>query len=149
MRNLMCACLLLFAGRAAPVSAQGDKVQRFFDPLPSKLRAVKTLSNHDRGFGGSNDFYLLSKEFLGKHTEKEFKLMLRDRNPVVRAMGLLCLAEVDAREHYLILLYHTKDKEEVYLHEGCVVSKITVGEFARWLLNNPRFLDPDGKRPAV
>jgi hypothetical protein len=139
----------MFAGFAAPALAQGDNSQRFFDPLPSKLRAVKVLSNHDRGFGNSNDFYLLSREFLTKRTEKDFRLMLRDRNPVVRAMGLLCLAEVDAREHYLALLYHTKDEEEVYLHEGCVVSKITVGEFARRLLKNPHFLDPDGKPHAA
>jgi hypothetical protein len=149
MKKLLCACLLMFAVCATPTLAQGDKPQRFFDPLPSKLRAVKTLSNHDRGFGNANDFYLLSREFLTKRTEKDFKQMLRDRNPVVRAMGLLCLAEVDAREHYLVLLYHTKDGEEVYLHEGCTVSKITVGEFARRLLNNPHFLDPDGKPHAA
>ena len=149
MRRLMCACLLLFAGCVMPVLAQGAKPHPFFDQLPSKLRAVKALSNHDRGFGGSNDFYNLSKEFLRNRKVKDFKLMLHDRNPIVRAMGLLCLAQADADEHYLTLLLHTKDKEEVYLHEGCIVSKITVGEFARRLLDNPYFLEPDGKRPAM
>jgi hypothetical protein len=113
------------------------------------LRALKSLSNHDPGFGGRNDFYILSKEFLRRGTVKEFRAMPHDRNPVVRAMGMLCLAQTDADEHYLTLLLHTNDEAEVYLHEGCIISKITVGEFARRLLSNPYFLDPEGKRPAV
>ena len=148
MRKLICACLLLFPISLLPVFAQDAKPHPFFDPLFSKLWAVKSLSNYDRGFGGSNDFYKLSKEFLRKRTVADFKLMLRDRNPVVRAMGLLCLAQADVDEHYLVLLSHTKDKEEVYLGEGCIVSKITVGEFAQRLLSNPYFLNPEGKRPG-
>ena len=148
MRKLMCAALLLLAGYVSPVVAQGDK-QSFFDMLPTKLRAVKSLSNHDPGFGGGNDFYILSREFLRRGTVKEFKAMVRDRNPIVRAMGLLCLAQADTDGHYLTILLHTKDEEEVKLHEGCIVSMITVGEFARRLLNNPYFLDPEGKPPAM
>ncbi len=148
MRNLLCASLLLLAGCVSPIFAQGER-QPFFDPLPTKLRAVKYLSNHDRGFGGRNDFYLLSKELLSRGTVKEFKAMARDRNPIVRAVGLLCLAQTNADENYVMLLLHAKDKAEVYLHEGCIISKITVGEFARRLLGNPYFLDPEGKRPAM
>jgi len=149
MRRLICACLLLFVGCVAPVLAQDARPHSFFDQLRAKLRAVKSLSNHDRGFGGSNDFYRLSKGFLRKREVKDFKMMLHDRNPILRAMGLLCLAQADADGHYLTLLLHTKDKEEVYLHEGCIISKITVGEFARRLLDNPYFLEPEGKRPAM
>ena len=148
MRNIICVALFLLVGCASPAIAQVD-TRPFFDTLPARLRAVKSLSNHDPGFGGRNDFYLLSKEFLRRGTVKEFKAMARDRNPIVRAMGLLCLAQTDADEHYLTLLLHTKDKEEVYLHEGCIVSKITVGEFARRLQENPYFLEADGKHPAV
>ena len=149
MRRLACACVLLLIGCVAPASGQGEKPHTLFDPLSSKLRAIKVLSNHDRGFGGSNDFYVLSKEFLEHRTVKDFKRMSSDFNPIVRAMGLLCLAQTDAEEHYLTLALHADGKEEVYLHKGCIVSKITIGEFARRLLNNPHFLDPEGKRPAV
>ena len=149
MRMLMCACSLLLLSSLMPAFAQDAKQRPFFDPLPSKLWAVKALSNHSRGFGGSNDFYQLSKEFMRKRTVKDFELMLHDRNRIVKAMALLCLAQVDAEQYYRTLLAHIKDKEEVYLHEGCVVSRITVGEFTQRLLINPYFLDPDGKRPSV
>ncbi len=148
MSKLMCAALLLLASCASPVVAQGEK-QPFFDTLPAKLRAVKYLSNHDRGLGGRNDFYLLSKELLSRGTVKEFKAMARDRNPIVRAMGLLCLAQTNADENYVMLLLHAKDKAEVYLHEGCIVSKITVGEFVQRVMSNPHFLEPEGRRPAM
>jgi hypothetical protein len=148
MKSLICACLLL-TFCVAPVFPQGAKPTQLYDPLSSKLRAVKWLSSHDRGFGGGHDFYLLSKEFLATRTAKDFKRMVNDRDPIVRAMGLLCLAQADADELHLALVLHTGDKAEVYLHEGCIVSKITVGEFARRLLSNPYFLDPEGKRPAM
>ena len=148
MGRLICVGLL-FVCCSAPVFAQGDRPRLLFDPLSAKLRAVKVLSNYDRGFGSRNDFYLLSKEFLEYRTVKDFKRMARDRNPIVRAMGLLCLARMDADEYSLMLALHPEDKEEVYFWQGCNVSRITVEEFARRLLSNPNFLDPGGERTAL
>ena len=118
-----------------------------FDGLPSKLRKVTALSNHQPGWG-RNDFYKLSKEFLKNRSTTDFRFMLNDNNPIVRAMGLLCLAQSDADEHSFTLLGHTGDKEEVYLHDGCLISKISIGQFAQRLLANPYFLEPEGKAPA-
>jgi hypothetical protein len=148
MRRLICIGFL-FVCCSASVLAQGNRPHLLFDPLSAKLRVVKVLSNYDRGFGSPNDFYLLSKEFLEHRTVKDFKRMARDRNPIVRAMGLLCLAQTDADEYSLMLALHSEDKEEVYFWRGCIVSKITVGEFTRQLMSNPYFLEPGGKRPAA
>jgi len=141
--------LLLLVGLAAPVFAQGDKRDSFFDPLLRRLRVVKALSNYDRGFGSPNDFYVLSKEFLAGRSVKDFRRMVNDRNPIIKAMGLLCLAQTDADQLHLTLALHAEDNEEVYLWQGCNVSRITVGEFARRLTSNPYFLDPEGRRPAT
>src|SRR5918993_2274597 len=118
--------LLLLAGCVTPVLGQNAKPWPIFDNLHSKLRKVTALSNHQPGWG-TNDFYKLSKEFLKKHTIRDFRFMLNDRNPIVRAMGLLCLAQSKADEHDLALLLHTDDTEEVYLQDGCILSRITIG----------------------
>ena len=75
--------------------------------------------------------------------------MVHSRNPIVKAMGLLCLAQLDSDKYWLTLLSHGKDNEEVYLHQGCIVSKVTIGEFTQRLLSNPYFLDSAEKRPAM
>ena len=75
--------------------------------------------------------------------------MLNDKNPIVRAMGLLCLAQSGVDEYSSTLFAHTGDTQEVYVRHGCIVSKITIGEFARRLLQNPYFLEPEGKAPVM
>ncbi len=148
MKKAMFVCCLLLASGFTPALSQDFKSRSFFDQLPTKLRSVKWLSNYDPSFGGGNEFYKLSKEFLRSYRTEDFEQMVDDRNPVVRAMGLLCLAQVAVDSHFLILLSQIKDKEEVSLSEGCLISKITVGEFARRLLRNPYMLEAEGRRPA-
>lgn len=101
------------------------------------------------GWSGKPEFFELSKESLWAGTERDFKRFLSDRNPAVRAMGLLCLTQTDFDKHFLTLFSHTKDKREVSLAHGCIVSRITVGEFANRLLANPYFLEPEGKKPVM
>ena len=132
-------CLLLLAGMT---TAQAQQTAKPLDPLMSDLLRVKWISNHDPGFGSPNEFYKLSKHFLGNYTTADFRRMLNDRNPIVRAMGLLCLAQSANDESLWVLLSHSEDKAVVYLHQGCLVSRITIGEFAKRLLVNPDFLDP-------
>ncbi len=131
-------------------SLKSEHLYSSFGNSLSKLRAVEVLSDYEPvGWTGKNKFYQLSKDILGSGTEQDFKRMLHDRNPVVRAMGLLCLAQTDSDKHFLTLLSHTKNKEEVSLAHGCVVRRITVGEFAKWLLYSPYFLEPEGKKPSM
>jgi hypothetical protein len=141
MRNLITACCIAILGSFAVVEAQGIK-PRGFDPAMNKLLTVKWISNHDPGFGGSNEFYKLSKELLKSHGPSDFRRMVNQRNPIVRAMGLLCLAQTDRDQYFLLLLSHWTDPEQVSLQQGCIGSKITVGEFVQRLFVNPYFLDP-------
>src|SRR5687768_10891750 len=148
MNKILTVCCLVLLGNTGIALSQISK-PRGFDPLSTKLVSVTWLSNHDPGFGGGNAFYKLSKDFLESHDSSDFKRMLHSRNPIVKAMGLLCLAQLDFDKYWLTLLSHWNDNEEVYLHEGCIVSKITIGEFTQRLLSNPHFLEPQRKRPAM
>ena len=140
---LFVSIVLLFVmlGGFGVAEAQVAK-PRGFDPSMNKLLTVKCISNHNSGFGGSNDFYQLSKEFLKSHDASDFRRMVNQHNPIVRAMGLLCLAQLDRDQYFLLLLSHWTDPEEVSLHEGCLVTHITVGGFVQRLFVNPHFLDP-------
>lgn len=148
MKRIVIVCCLVLLGNVELAWSQSAR-QHGFDPLMTKLVSVKWLSNHDPGFGGSNEFYKLSKEFLKTHNRSDFQRMVYSRNPIIKAMGLLCLAQVDSDKYWLVLLSHWQDNEEVYLHQGCIVSKITIGEFTQRLLLNPYFLDPEEKRSAM
>jgi hypothetical protein len=141
MTKVVVAVFLVLLGNATIAEAQSKKPFTL-DFQSGRLLRVKWISNHDPGFGGSNEFYRLSKELLKSYKLEDFKRMANQRNPIVRAMGLLCLAQADSGESMLILLSHWNDVEEVYLHQGCFVSRITVGEFAQRLIMNPHFLDP-------
>ena len=141
MRNLITACVIAMLGSFAVVEAQHVK-PRGFDPAMNKLFTVKWISNHDRGFGGDNEFYKLSKELLQTHDAADFERMVNQHNPIVRAMGLLCLAQTDRSQYVLLFLAHWKDPEQIALHQGCIVSQVTVGEFVQRLFVNPYFLDP-------
>jgi hypothetical protein len=140
MTNLIIACSFVMLCGFGVADAQVVR-SHGFDPSMSKLLTVKWISNHNRSFGGSNDFYQLSKEFLKSHDSSDFRRMVNQRNPIFRAMGLLCLAQLDRDQYFLLLLSHWTDPEEVSLHEGCFVTRITVGEFVQRLLVNPRFLN--------
>jgi len=139
MTNLIIACSFVMLCGFGVADAQVVR-SRGFDPSMSKLLTVKWISNHNRSFGGSNDFYQLSKEFLKSHDSSDFRRMVNQRNPIFRAMGLLCLAQLDRDQYFLLLLSHWTDPEEVSLHEGCFVTRITVGEFVQRLLVNLAFL---------
>jgi len=140
MTNLIIACSFVMLCGFGVADAQVVR-SRGFDPSMSKLLTVKWISSHNRSFGGSNDFYQLSKEFLKSHDSSDFRRMVNQRNPIFRAMGLLCLAQLDRDQYFLLLLSHWTDPEEVSLHERCFVTRITVGEFVQRLLVNPRFLN--------
>jgi hypothetical protein len=140
MTKVGVAVFLVLLGNATIAEAQSKKPFTL-DFQSGRLLRVKWISNHDPGWW-KNEFYQLSKELLKSYKLEDFKRMANQRNPIVRAMGLLCLAQADRDESILILLSHWNDAEEVYLHQGCIVSRITVGEFAQRLLMNPHFLDP-------
>ena len=141
MKKLITVCCLLLLGGITTAQAQ-SATPVTLDPLMTQLLKVKWISNYDPGFGSPNEFYKLSKQFLKSHTTSDFRRMINHLNPIVRAMGLLCLAQTAKDDSFMVLLSHSNDGAVVYLSRGCFRSEITVGEFAKRLLINPDFLDP-------
>ena len=144
MRFLITICCFVMLGSCAVAEAQVLR-PRSIDPEMNKLVKVKWLSNYDRGFGSDNEFYKLSKEFLKTHDSKEFRQMVNHSNLIVRAMGLLCLAQTDWDQAFDLLMSHWQDSEVIFLHQGCFVTQLTMGKFVQRLFVNPRFLDPPGR----
>ncbi len=84
------------------------------------------------------DFYTVSLIVSEPFEEEKFLDMLQNDNPVVRAMGLICLARENP------LLYKEKihslyaDTASVaYVPGGCVVIGITIGDLARNIIEEP------------
>ena len=118
--------------------------------LVFELRGVKEVSGSRVGWGGrAGAFFLLSEEFLRYGTEDDFKQMLDDRNPVVRVMGLVCLAQLDAGDRAALIGSRVGDGGEVRLFVGCVTTRATVGGIASRLLSDPNFLGHRSKPSAA
>jgi len=105
-----------------------------------KLRTVKEVSSATPGWSPPGEFFLLSEELLRYGNEEEFKKLLEDENPIVKVMGLVCLAQLDFEKHSQTLRAHAIDKEVVVLHAQCSVINLKVGQIAEMLLKNPNFL---------
>lgn len=113
-----------------------------------QLRKIKSITGSAVGFAARpGEFFELSKVFLQKGKKEDFLKLTSDENPAVRSMGIFCLAK------------HTKSAEKLKLHitdssilyycpGGCMVSRITVGNFVRNLLLNVNHLEYP-KKPIV
>lgn len=114
------------------------------ESLEAEINKLKTI-DHVTGnavymSGTPGDFFILSKVFIQKGTEKDFLKMAEDENPVVRCMGLLCLAQ--NKQSLNVLKEHIADRDIVhYCPGGCMVGRITVGGFVRELFNNANHLE--------
>ncbi len=115
-----------------------------FNSAVTHLRSVDRIETPYIGFSATparRRFYKLSKVCVTYGTAEDFKDLLGDRNPMVRAMGLACLVQVDPEAHEEVVRNHTADAGMIGMLEGCVASKITVGEFARRLIEDPEYLE--------
>ena len=80
------------------------------------------------GYGGApHPFYLLALTIAEEGSEEEFRSMLSDSNPAVRAMGIVCLA-MNEKEYPLLI---GDNAEIVVFPGGCVGYHTTLFEFSR------------------
>ena len=115
-----------------------------FEKAINYLRTVERIETPYIGFSGMRAhrrFFRISKVCLASGGEEDFKRLLQDKHPMVRAMGLTCLAKLGLDEHGEKLTEFVQDKGKIALLEGCVASTITVGQLAVWLLDDPDVLD--------
>lgn len=152
MRRQIClffvAVTMLLGGCARVHGQTVDRKQPFRTPdkryevrsIVWKLRSLKQVSSATPGWSPPGEFYKLSVELLRYGSEDEFEKLLKDENPLVRVMGLVCLAQLDFEKHTQTLRAHAIDKAVVTLAHGCEISHPTVGRIAGMLLKNPDFL---------
>lgn len=152
MRRQIClffVAVTMSPGGCARIHGQTvDRTQTFRTPdkryevrsIVWKLRSLKLVSSATPGWSPPGEFYKLSLELLRYGSEDEFEKLLKDENPLVRVMGLVCLAQLDFEKHSQTLRAHAIDQAVVALSDGCVISHPTVGRIAGMLLQNPDFL---------
>lgn len=93
------------------------------------------------GYAASEgEFYRLSKIFLKSGKVEYYKWLLKDKNPVVRMMGLVCLAQTLSRAEFEnIARSQANDNERVDYMMGCFILHATVGKIAAELVKDPNF----------
>jgi len=114
------------------------------EPLESEieqLRKIERVTGSAVGVGGGpGEFFTLSKVFLQKGKEEDFLKLTKDENPVVRSMGILCLAK--QKKSVSTLKEFLSDHGVIkYFPYGCVGSFFSVGYFVRRLLIDVNHLD--------
>ena len=95
-----------------------------------QLRKIERVTGSAVGIGGLGEFFELSKVFLRKGKEEDYLNLTEDENPVVRSMGILCLAKHTKSANKL--KKHITDSGIIYYFPGgCIGTRITVGKFVR------------------
>ena len=127
------------------VSESGIGVDCQSPRFESVLRKVRLLESVSYRVGWAlepGDFYKLSQECLREGTVESFKAMLKDENPIVRVMGLICLAKsVNAEEFSVIAKRLFADNAQLRYTNGCVLNqRMTVGVIAERLAEHKFFL---------
>ena len=139
-RFVLCGLIALLG--ALPCIAQGSRPKQAgkFNAAIVELRKVKTVASTHTGVAGVPSLFgEVSLELLKYGTEEDFFSLLEDKSPVMRSMGLYCLAQKDVKKHADVIKRFVEDKERISLVVGCEVNEnATVGEVARLLLGNPR-----------
>jgi len=88
----------------------------------------------DRG-----EFYEFAQKIMKEAERSELRGLLRERDPIARAMGIVCLARhLPETEPDIRGLYNDREVVEVR-PLGCMVTTMTVGEFAREIVTSREF----------
>ncbi|MHC4351479.1 MAG: ankyrin repeat domain-containing protein [Planctomycetota bacterium] len=122
--------------------AELDRLLR--EVATAQLDNLGTVSGSAVGFAARpGAFYTISLILSEPFEEAEFLKMTRDDNPVVRAMGLICLARHDRTRYEETIQSFYSDRTEVrYMPMGCILGGTTLGELAMRILQDPDALDP-------
>ena len=95
-----------------------------------------TISGFAVGVGPEpGQFYLLSNQISEVGNENQFRQMLTDSCPAVRAMGLVCLA----KHNYSFDILENDKTEILALPFGCGGISMTLEEFSEQLKNDLEF----------
>ena len=142
MKRTIILCML-----ALPVvsTAETNTCQQ----LILQLQGVTEVAGSAVGFAGTpGRFYSLSRDFLAQGSEPDFHRMLNSTNPVVRLMGLYCIANTHTNVSTLWLpasMFIDATKVS-YAPGGCSVMRVGVSDIARDFIRDPECLGPSHKK---
>ena len=98
----------------------------------------------------AGEFHKLSEECLRYGSLEDFKTLLREESPILRVLGLICLAKSVGPGEFLAIakpLY--VDRARVRITNGCILNQsATVGAIAEQLVRDRFFLASEDKSPA-
>ena len=141
--------LLPFGSALAADGGDNERAANFRVAV-DKLRSVEVIGGSATGFTlAPGEFFKLTQEFLKNGTTEDFKGLLEDKNPVVRVMGLVCLAQSDRAAYAEIARAQRRDRADVSYMIGCVIRHATVAQLADRLADNPFFFGrEEGQLPT-
>ena len=157
LRIVSLTCVLL-SGSAAPAQETLNRAlqvdvavsQSAFSAVIRKVRLLESVSYRVGWTLEPGDFHKLSEECLRYGSLKDLKALLGDESPILRVLGLICLAKSVGPEEFLAIakpLY--LDLAQVRITNGCVLNRsTTVGGIAEQLAEDRFFLVADDKSPA-
>ena len=120
---------------------------RSFESVLSRVRLLNSVSYRIGWTLEAGEFHKLSREALKNGTVQDFEALLKDENPIVRVLALICLAQsLDAEQFGVLAKTLFADEARVKYTNGCMLNQIgTVGEIAKRLAENRFFLTDDDK----
>jgi ankyrin repeat protein len=121
--------------------AELDRLMR--EVATGQLDDLGAVSGYAVGVAGApGAFYTISLILSEPFEEDRFRKMVRNDNPVVRAMALICLARHNrTRYEDTIRSFYTDRAEVHYMPMGCIMGRTTLGKLARSILEDPDVLN--------
>jgi hypothetical protein len=150
-------CLLLSGTEASAQEPLNQALQvdlavshSIFAAVVRKVRRLESLSYRVGWTLEAGEFHKLSEECLRYGSLEDLKALLGDESPIIRVLGLICLAKSVGPEEFLAIakpLY--VDRAQVRITNGCVLNRsATVGAIAEQLAGHRFFLTAEDKSAA-
>jgi hypothetical protein len=115
---------------------------RSFESVLKRVRLLNSVSYRIGFTLEAGEFHKLSREALKNGTVQDFEALLKDENPIVRVLALICLAQsLDAEQFGSLAKTLFADDARVKYTNGCMLNQSgTVGEIANDLRKTDSFL---------
>ena len=153
--SLMC---LLLSGPEASAQERLNRAlqvdvavsQSAFTAVVRKVGRLESVSYRVGWTLEAGEFHKLSEECLRYGSLEDLKALLGDENPILRVLGLICLAKSVGPEEFIAIakpLY--VDGAQVRITNGCILNRnATVGAIAEQLAGDRFFLAAEDKSPV-
>jgi hypothetical protein len=121
-----------------------------FTAVVKKVGRLESVSYRVGWTLEAGEFHKLSEDCLRYGRVEDLKALLGDESPILRVLGLICLAKSVGPEEFLAIakpLY--VDRAQVRITNGCILNRsATVGAIAEQLAGDRFFLAAEDKSPA-